>query len=121
MYLKIPILCLLICIINKCDILNLESHKVSYLQSDHAVQLYKQYSHLTKTNNININWCFCFSDVEVQKQFSLNQSRVEDITMKEDLVNINLGQEDFGKYPKRSDGLSIFFLWQSVVQKFWVV
>ncbi|XP_071810988.1 double-strand-break repair protein rad21 homolog isoform X2 [Apostichopus japonicus] len=37
-----------------------------------------------------------FNDVEVQKQFSLNQSRVEDITMKEDLVNINLGQEDFG-------------------------
>lgn len=37
-----------------------------------------------------------FNDAEVQKQFTLNQSRVEDITMKEDLVNFNLAQEDFG-------------------------
>lgn len=34
------------------------------------------------------------SDAEVQKQFTLNQSRVEDITMREDLGNISLPHED---------------------------
>ena len=39
------------------------------------------------------------SDAEVQKQFTLNQSRVEEITMKEDLGSITLAQDDgFGKY-----------------------
>lgn len=41
----------------------------------------------------------CSSDAEVQKQFALNQSRVEEITMKEDLGNITLTQDDaFGKF-----------------------
>ncbi|XP_072029668.1 double-strand-break repair protein rad21 homolog [Amphiura filiformis] len=34
------------------------------------------------------------NDAEVQKQFTLNQSRVEDITMREDLGNISLPHED---------------------------
>ncbi|XP_071964786.1 double-strand-break repair protein rad21 homolog [Antedon mediterranea] len=34
------------------------------------------------------------NDAEVQKQFTLNQSRVEEITMKEDLGNITLGHDD---------------------------
>ncbi|XP_072175982.1 double-strand-break repair protein rad21 homolog [Diadema setosum] len=34
------------------------------------------------------------NDAEVQKQFALNQSRVEEITMKEDLGNITLTQDD---------------------------
>ena len=39
------------------------------------------------------------SDAEVQKQFTLNQSRVEEITMKEDLGSITLAQDDgFGMY-----------------------
>ncbi|XP_022103586.1 double-strand-break repair protein rad21 homolog isoform X1 [Acanthaster planci] len=34
------------------------------------------------------------NDAEVQKQFTLNQSRVEEITMKEDLGSITLAQDD---------------------------
>ena len=51
------------------------------------------------TMNANVICLSCFSDAEVQKQFALNQSRVEEITMKEDLGNITLTQDDaFGKF-----------------------
>lgn len=39
---------------------------------------------------------FC-SDIDVAQQFSLNQSRVEEITMREEVGNISILQEnDFG-------------------------
>lgn len=45
------------------------------------------------------------SDVEIQAQFTLNQSRIEEITMKEDIVvNHLLGDEGFGDIPFDSDG-----------------
>lgn len=38
------------------------------------------------------------SDIDVAQQFTLNQSRVEEITMREEVGNLNLLQEnDFGK------------------------
>lgn len=42
---------------------------------------------------------FCiFSDIDVAQQFTLNQSRVEEITMREDVGNLNLLQDnDFGR------------------------
>ncbi|EDO38394.1 predicted protein [Nematostella vectensis] len=46
------------------------------------------------------------NDVEIQAQFTLNQSRIEEITMKEDLV-VNhhlLGDEGFGDIPFDQDG-----------------
>lgn len=43
--------------------------------------------------------CFVYySDIDVAQQFTLNQSRVEEITMREEVGNLNLLQEnDFGK------------------------
>lgn len=39
--------------------------------------------------------CFLHSDVDMEAQFSLNQSRAEEITMREDYGhNPNLDQED---------------------------
>lgn len=39
-----------------------------------------------------------YSDIDVAQQFTLNQSRVEEITMREEVGNLNLLQEnDFGK------------------------
>ncbi len=39
-----------------------------------------------------------FSDIDVQAQFAVNQSRPEEITMREDLGNITLvGDDGFGK------------------------
>ena len=41
-----------------------------------------------------------YSDVEIQAQFTLNQSRIEEITMKEDLVMNNfIGDDAFGDIP----------------------
>lgn len=41
---------------------------------------------------------FSNSDIDVAQQFTLNQSRVEEITMREDVGNLNLLQDnDFGK------------------------
>lgn len=38
------------------------------------------------------------SDIDVAQQFTLNQSRVEEITMREDVGNLSLLQDnDFGK------------------------
>lgn len=38
------------------------------------------------------------SDIDVAQQFSLNQSRVEEITMREEVGNISILQDnDFGK------------------------
>lgn len=45
--------------------------------------------------------CFEFinSDIDVAQQFNLNQSRVEEITMREEVGNLNLLQEnDFGRH-----------------------
>ena len=40
---------------------------------------------------------FFYSDIDVAQQFSLNQSRVEEITMREEVGNISILQEnDFG-------------------------
>ena len=42
---------------------------------------------------------FFLSDIDVQAQFSVNQSRPEEITMREDLGNITLvGDDGFGKF-----------------------
>lgn len=42
-------------------------------------------------------WEFFYSDIDVAQQFSLNQSRVEEITMREEVGNISILQEnDFG-------------------------
>lgn len=50
-------------------------------------------------------YLFCVSDVEIQAQFTLNQSRIEEITMKEDMVvNNYLGDEGFGDIPFDSEG-----------------
>lgn len=39
------------------------------------------------------------SDIDVAQQFNLNQSRVEEITMREEVGNLNLLQEnDFGRH-----------------------
>ena len=55
--------------------------------------LIKQYSE-------NWDWSvlkFFYSDIDVAQQFSLNQSRVEEITMREEVGNISILQEnDFG-------------------------
>lgn len=41
---------------------------------------------------------FFFSDIDVAQQFTLNQSRVEEITMREDVGNLSLLQDnDFGR------------------------
>lgn len=39
---------------------------------------------------------FVFSDVDIEEQFSLNQSRAEEITMREDYGNISLVTNDDG-------------------------
>lgn len=39
---------------------------------------------------------FVFSDVDIEAQFSLNQSRAEEITMREDYGNISLVPNDDG-------------------------
>ena len=45
-----------------------------------------------------MNCLFC-SDIDVQAQFTVNQSRPEEITMREDLGNITLvGDDGFGEY-----------------------
>lgn len=50
---------------------------------------------------VNLSQMFCVffqSDIDVAQQFSLNQSRVEEITMREEVGNISILQEnDFGK------------------------
>lgn len=49
-----------------------------------------------KLNNVYLN--IFYSDIDVAQQFSLNQSRVEEITMREEVGNISILQEnDFGK------------------------
>lgn len=43
-------------------------------------------------------FCLFFSDIDVAQQFTLNQSRVEEITMREEVGNISLMPDnDFGK------------------------
>lgn len=44
-------------------------------------------------------WCVLYSDIDVAQQFNLNQSRVEEITMREEVGNLNLLQDnDFGMH-----------------------
>lgn len=41
----------------------------------------------------------CSSDIDIAQQFNLNQSRVEEITMREEVGNLNLLQDnDFGEH-----------------------
>ena len=48
---------------------------------------------------VKLNRCVFFSDIDVVAQFSLNQSRVEEITMREEVGNLSLLQDnDFGRY-----------------------
>lgn len=43
-------------------------------------------------------WSVLYSDIDVAQQFNLNQSRVEEITMREEVGNLNLLQDnDFGE------------------------
>lgn len=45
-----------------------------------------------------ITWRVLNSDIDVAQQFNLNQSRAEEITMREEVGNLNLLQDnDFGK------------------------
>ena len=47
---------------------------------------------------MNMSMPLCSSDIDVAQQFTLNQSRVEEITMREDVGNLSLMQDnDFGK------------------------
>ena len=47
--------------------------------------------------NVDTSGCF-HSDIDVAQQFTLNQSRVEEITMREEVGNLSLMQDnDFGK------------------------
>jgi hypothetical protein len=47
---------------------------------------------------IEVSFIFSFSDFDVQAQFSVNQSRPEEITMTEDLSSITfVGDDGFGK------------------------
>ena len=52
-------------------------------------------------------------DINVQAQFSVNQSRPEEITMREDLGSITLmGDDGFGKFSPMLDIFShILFIW----------
>lgn len=44
-------------------------------------------------------FCFLYRDINVQAQFSVNQSRPEEITMREDLGSITLmGDDGFGMF-----------------------
>lgn len=46
-----------------------------------------------------------FSDFDVQAQFSVNQSRPEEITMREDLSSITfVGDDGFGKKGSKKKG-----------------
>jgi DNA replication protein DnaC len=46
----------------------------------------------------SVSFIFSFSDFDVQAQFSVNQSRPEEITMTEDLSSITfVGDDGFGK------------------------
>jgi len=46
---------------------------------------------------LNWLWCVSCSDIDIAQQFNLNQSRVEEITMREEVGNLNLLQDnDFG-------------------------
>lgn len=55
-----------------------------------------------------------YSDIDVAQQFTLNQSRVEEITMREEVGNLNLLQEnDFGK--AQSNFLLCLALYQQVL------
>ena len=45
------------------------------------------------------SFCVCHSDIDVHAQFAVNQSRPEEITMREDLGNITLvGDDGFGTW-----------------------
>jgi hypothetical protein len=47
--------------------------------------------------SLSIRGFFCYSDIDVHAQFAVNQSRPEEITMREDLGNITLvGDDGFG-------------------------
>ena len=50
-------------------------------------------------NYVVFNHSHNFRDINVQAQFSVNQSRPEEITMREDLGQITLmGDDGFGEY-----------------------
>lgn len=51
------------------------------------------------TSDLTLNFfCLC-SDLDIAQQFNLNQSRVEEITMREEVGNLNLLQDnDFGEW-----------------------
>lgn len=49
-------------------------------------------------SSVNTIRIVLYSDIDVAQQFNLNQSRVEEITMREEVGNLNLLQDnDFGK------------------------
>lgn len=54
----------------------------------------------------------CCSDIDIAQQFNLNQSRVEEITMREEVGNLNLLQDnDFGEHFRDfTKGTSMCFL-----------
>lgn len=59
-----------------------------------------------------------YSDIDVQPQFNLNQSRAEEITIREDYGNITLvGDDGFGMFPWFF-GWLVEFLFMSVKDKF---
>lgn len=61
----------------------------------------------SSTNVLLITSIFLYfsnSDIDVAQQFTLNQSRVEEITMREDVGNLNLLQDnDFG--------MALYYCW----------
>jgi len=62
------------------------------------MQMCSQHSTVNK-NRADGVVCFTHSDIDVAQQFNLNQSRVEEITMREEVGNLNLLQDnDFGEH-----------------------
>lgn len=56
---------------------------------------------------IDVSFIIFFSDFDVQAQFSVNQSRPEEITMTEDLSSITfVGDDGFGKTVTSREPLS---------------
>ena len=55
------------------------------------------FCNLLFTSLLCIAFHFCLSEVEIHAQFTLNQGRIEEITMKEDIITNNfIGDDGFG-------------------------
>jgi len=68
---------------------------IAYLASSNSTELTEQLGNVVYLCLVFM--CFYDSDIDVHAQFAVNQSRPEEITMREDLGNITLvGDDGFG-------------------------